>query len=82
MYCVIISIQAFVLGERLEPLFVSIVLFYRGLNALLGCQASWVTMLGNIGSFEAIDAELKEQANKAENRGEKKYSDLLHKARI
>ena len=67
----ILSIQAFVLGERLEPLFVSIVLFYRGLNALLGCQASWVAMLGNIGSFEAIDAELKEQANKAESEEKK-----------
>ena len=54
----ILSIQAFVLGERLEPLFVSIV-FYRGLNALLGCQASWVAMLGNIGSFEAIDSGIK-----------------------
>ena len=67
----ILSIQAFVFGERLEPLFVSIVLFYRGLNALLGCQASWVAMLGNIGSFEAIDTELKEQASKGETKEKK-----------
>ena len=58
---VMILIQVFIFGERLGPLFVSIALFYRGVNALFGCQASWIAMLSNIGSFEIIHKELEEQ---------------------
>ena len=61
---VMLLIQTFVFDERLGPLFVSILLFYRGLNALFGCQASWIAMLANIGSFEAVHNELKEQKQK------------------
>ena len=71
---VMLLIQAFVFDERLGPLFVSILLFYRGLNALFGCQASWIAMLGNIGSFEAVDNELKEQKLREEPTLGKTYS--------
>jgi ABC-type multidrug transport system fused ATPase/permease subunit len=58
---VMILIQVFIFDERLGPLFVSIALFYRGVNALFGCQASWIAMLSNVGSFETIHNELREQ---------------------
>lgn len=57
----ILGMQLFYLQQPLEPIIVSIALFYRGLNATLAIQGAWQTMLEYIGSMEIVDTEFKNQ---------------------
>lgn len=55
----ILIVQLFLLKQTLAPIMVSILLFYRGINAVLGIQSSWQIALGQIGSLELVDNEFK-----------------------
>ena len=64
----IVSFQLYYFGQPLEPILVSIVLFYRGLNSTLALQTSWQTMFDYIGSMEMVNNEsLNLNDNKAHN---------------
>lgn len=56
---VVLIVQLVIFKQRLEPILVSILLFYRGLNSILAIQGSWQTMLETIGSMELVDKEFK-----------------------
>jgi ABC-type multidrug transport system fused ATPase/permease subunit len=67
----IVGVQLYYFEQPLEPILVSIVLFYRGLNSTLAIQSGWQTMFEYIGSMEMVDKESASQNdNKAPN-GEK-----------
>ena len=59
---IVLIVQLIFFQQRVEPILVSIVLFYRGLNSILAIQGSWQTMLENIGSMELVDREFKNQS--------------------
>ena len=67
----IIGVQVLILKQDLEPILVSIVLFYRGLGATLNIQGYWQNALSTIGSMELINNEFEEQKRQKENSGSK-----------
>ena len=53
----IVSIQVFVFELRLEPILVSIALFYRALNSTIAVQSSFQGLFTFIGSMELVHKE-------------------------
>ena len=72
----IIYIQIFVLGEELEPILVSVVLFYRALNSIIAVQSSFQGTFQHIGSMELVDEEFKNLASNKEPNGDIKIKPL------
>jgi len=66
----IIYLQIFILNEKLAPILVSVVLFYRALNSVLAVQSSFQGTFQHIGSMELVDNEFKNQALNKEISGE------------
>lgn len=54
----IIAIQITAFNESISPILVAILLFYRGMNSVLGMQQNLQQAYENIGSFEIINQEL------------------------
>jgi subfamily B ATP-binding cassette protein MsbA len=54
----ILFVQMVIFGEPLSTLLISILLFHRGLNAVLGIQGSFQNTLERIGSIKLIDKNL------------------------
>jgi ABC-type multidrug transport system fused ATPase/permease subunit len=65
---IIIYIQLFIFELRLEPILVSIALFYRALNSTLAVQSSFQGTFRYIGSMELVHNEYeKQQENQIKN---------------
>lgn len=61
----IVFIQIIIFEQALEPILVSIVLFYRALNSVMGVQGAFQATYTLIGSMELVDEEFQNQkANK------------------
>ncbi len=58
---IIVFLQLFIFGLRLEPILVSIALFYRALNSTLAVQSSFQATFQNIGSMELVHEEFVNQ---------------------
>ena len=58
---IIIYVQIFILNQQLEPILVSVVLFYRSLNSVLAVQSAFQGTFQHIGSMELVDKEFKNQ---------------------
>ncbi|NNJ83438.1 MAG: ABC transporter ATP-binding protein [Gammaproteobacteria bacterium] len=71
---IIVIVQVVILDEPLAPMMVSILLFHRGINAVLSIQGRWQSALGSIGSVEMVRDEFRVQQKSCERDGEK---DLL-----
>ena len=54
----IVAVQITVLNEPISPILVAILLFYRGMNSVLGMQQNLQQAYENIGSFEIINQQL------------------------
>ena len=52
--------QLIIFGESISILIVSILFFYRGLNAVLGIQGAFQKTLERIGSMKLLDEEIKD----------------------
>ena len=65
----ILWVQLVLLGQPLAPILVSILLFHRGLNALLSVQAAWQAALEDIGSMELVHREFAAQRRHRERGG-------------
>lgn len=74
--------QLVLLAQPLAPILVSILLFYRGLNALLSVQGGWQTALENIGSLELIDQEFTNQHQHREHGGARAIGQLSQGLRL
>lgn len=57
----IVFIQIIIFKQTLEPILVSIVLFYRALNSVLGIQGAFQATFTLIGSMEIVDKEFQNQ---------------------
>ncbi|MDB0012446.1 ABC transporter ATP-binding protein/permease [Paracoccaceae bacterium] len=58
---IIVAFHLSFLQSDLEPIFVSIILFYRASNSMFGAQSYLQASLGNIGSLEILDTEFENQ---------------------
>jgi subfamily B ATP-binding cassette protein MsbA len=68
---VIIYFQIFIFGLRLEPILVSIALFYRALNSTLAVQSAFQGTFQYIGSMELVHNEfINQQKNKSNDGNE------------
>lgn len=65
----IVFIQLFIFELRLEPILVSIALFYRSLNSTLAVQSAFQGTFQTIGSMELVHAEFKNQERNRQNDG-------------
>ena len=68
---VIVYVQIFILNLSIEPILVSIVLFYRALNSTLAVQSAFQTTFQNIGSMELVHEEFLNQRKHQFNNGNK-----------
>lgn len=73
---IIIFLQISVFGDPLAPLLVSLVLFYRGINAAVGVQALWQGTLEFIGSMELVHDEFDKQRENKDQNGHQKVKDF------
>ena len=67
----IVYVQLFIFNLRLEPILVSIVLFYRALNSTLAVQSAFQTTFQNIGSMELVHEEFLNQKKHQIKNGDK-----------
>lgn len=72
----IVYFQIFVFELRLEPILVSIALFYRSLNSTLAVQSSFQGTFQHIGSMELVHNEFINQRKNQFNDGTKELSDF------
>ena len=79
---VILWVQLVLLGQALAPILVSILLFYRGLNALLTVQANWQEALEHIGSMELVHREFTVQHQHREHSGARAIGPLSRGVRL
>jgi subfamily B ATP-binding cassette protein MsbA len=75
---VIVLFQLVVLQQPLAPILVSILLFYRGLNAILAVQGQWQNTLEYIGSLELVRDEFSAQQQYEEPNGKSTAPPLSH----
>ena len=66
---IIVLVQLVYLHQPLAPILVSILLFYRSLNAILGVQGNWQIVLEYIGSLEMVRDEFTAQIHNQEPDG-------------
>lgn len=78
----IIIIQVNYLKQPLSPIIVSIMLFYRSLNALLLLQATFQSTMSNVGSLELVQEEFNNQARHKELDGSLSVSELKESIQI
>ncbi len=65
-----VLVQVNLLGLPAAPVFVSIILFYRALNSIIGTQINWQQAMEFIGSLEIIDDENKKLEKNLEKNGQ------------
>ena len=75
---IIVFIQILIMQENLEPILVSIVLFYRALNATLAVQSGFQGTFQHIGSMEMVDNEFTEQDKNQSVDGNVLIEDFLY----
>jgi ABC-type multidrug transport system fused ATPase/permease subunit len=74
----VVAVQLLWLQQPLGPILVSIILFYRGLNAVLGLQGTWQSALNQVGAVELVRDEFARLALEAEVDGERVLTPLVH----
>jgi subfamily B ATP-binding cassette protein MsbA len=75
---VIVMIQITILNQPLAPIMVSILLFHRGLLAVISIQESWQATLREIGAVELVRDEFAHQIANREADGKKELGPLAH----
>jgi len=79
---VIVLVQMVFLRQPLEPIIVSILLFYRGLNTVLGMQGVWQNTLTQIGGVEMVRDEFATQCQHQEPDGPRTIGPLSQGIRL
>jgi ABC-type multidrug transport system fused ATPase/permease subunit len=55
---IIVTLQLLIFEEKLAPILISILLFYKSLSAIMSFQSNWQSVLEYIGSMEVVNREL------------------------
>lgn len=74
----IVIVQIGVFGQPLAPIMVSILLFYRGVNTVLGLQGSWQSTLAMIGAVDVVQAEFDRLKDQVEPSGGQPIAPMAH----
>jgi len=77
-----VLVQMVFLRQPLEPIIVSILLFYRGLNTVLGMQGVWQNTLTQIGGVEMVRDEFATQCQHQEPDGPRTIGPLSQGIRL
>ena len=72
----IIAIQVRVMNQPLAPIFVAIILFNRGMQAMMSIQANLQTTMERIGAVEMVDREFETILQRQETSGSEKAGPL------
>lgn len=72
----IVYFQVVYIGENIDLILVSVLLFYRGIGSMFSVQANWQRTLEYIGSMELVDKEIEQIKNNLEKSGPKDISTL------
>jgi len=63
----LIAIQVTVFEDPIAPIFVALLLFHRGMQAVISLQSGWQGTMDNIGSVEMVDDEFNEVLDNQES---------------
>ncbi len=64
----IIALQVVVFQEPVAPIFVALLLFHRGMQAVISVQSGWQSTMNQIGGVEMVHEELESILNRQEDR--------------
>jgi subfamily B ATP-binding cassette protein MsbA len=77
-----ILIEVVVLGYPIGAVFVVLLLFYRGVNQLMGIQKNWQTLIENQGFIESVDTEFDSLRKFKTHQGEQKNLPSLNQGTL
>jgi ABC-type multidrug transport system fused ATPase/permease subunit len=72
----LIAIQVTVFNDPIAPIFVALLLFHRGMQAVISMQSSWQYTMNKIGSLEMVDDEIEAVLQNQETEGGKELAYL------
>lgn len=72
----LLSIQVLVFQAPVTPIFVALLLFHKGLGAVMSMQSSWQQIMNRTGAIEMVNRELKEVRGHRENDGDRQINRL------
>jgi ABC-type multidrug transport system fused ATPase/permease subunit len=72
----LIGIQVAVFNDPIAPIFVALLLFHRGMQAVIALQNGWQSTMEQIGSVEMVDDEVKAVLNHQEQSGSQEMGPL------
>jgi subfamily B ATP-binding cassette protein MsbA len=78
----ILVVQLVWLGQPLGPIMVSLLLFYRGLGAVLDIQNQWQQVMMRVGALEVVRDEFAEQEAQREPDGDEPIGPLSSSIRL
>ena len=67
---IIVAIQVLIMDAPVGPILVALMLFYRGLRAIIGVQSNWQATMNTLGSMEMVENEFKTMVNSLEADGD------------
>jgi ABC-type multidrug transport system fused ATPase/permease subunit len=67
----LIAIQVTVFNDPVSPIFVALLLFHRGMQAVMTMQSGWQSTMDKVGSVEMVDDEFDAVLQQQEREGEK-----------
>ncbi|MCS4114581.1 ABC transporter ATP-binding protein [Salinibacter ruber] len=68
----VILIQALVFDAPLAPIFVALLLFHKGMQAIMGLQKMWQSVMDKVGSVEVVDEEMRQVQKNQERSGSRR----------
>lgn len=74
--CGVISLQVLVFDAALAPIFVALLLFHKGVQAIMALQRTWQRVMDKIGSVEVVDEEMKDVQEHQERSGSRRIETL------
>ncbi len=72
----LITVQVTVFGDPITPIFVALLLFHRGMQAIMSIQSQWQGMMDKIGSVEMVDDEFEAVLANQEQSGARRLDSL------
>jgi ABC-type multidrug transport system fused ATPase/permease subunit len=72
----LIALQVTVFGDPIAPIFVALLLFHRGMQAVINTQTSWQRTMDRIGSVEMVDDEFEAVLANQEQSGTRRLDSL------
>ena len=72
----LIALQVMVFEEPVTPIFVALLLFHRGMQAVMGMQSNWQRTMDQIGAVEMVDDEFTSVGQHRERSGSRQLGRL------